>query len=218
MLFCCCWGFVHYIGRLTKKKLKVLSSICPCGVIDNGRFRKWATSWSRNHVMKYLCCRYSEFSIYSPSLRRRPIRASVIHLLFFRVLIRIIVIAASWEEPRPSSPQSPSPAPPGYHWSNPWIDRKWNHSSMSWLWLGVPTQLDMPKTSPQGEGQTLVLYHTGPVDQFSLTLRAEGFSSAPRAPPSESLSSPAWIMEALKCDWTWNNLNYGSCLSIYRSH
>lgn len=113
------------------------------------------------------------------------------HLLFFRVLIRITVIAASREEPRPSSPQSPSPAPPGYHWSNPWIDRKWNHSSMSWLWLGVSTQLDMPKTSPQGEGQTLILYHTGPLDRFPLTLRAEGFSSAPRAPPSESLSSPA---------------------------
>lgn len=132
----------------------------------------------------------SEFSIYSPSLRRRPIRASVIHLLFFRVLIRIMVIAASREEPRPSSPQPPPPAPPGYHWSNPWIDRKLNHSSMSWLWLWVSTQLDMPKTSPQGKGQTLILYHTGPVDQFPLTLRAEGFSSASRAPPSESLSSP----------------------------
>lgn len=146
-----------------------MSSICPRRVIDNGSFCKWATSWSRNHVMKCLCCRISEFSIYSPSLRRRPIRASVIHLLFFRVLIRIMVIAASREEPRPSSPQSPSPAPPGYHWSNPWIDRKWNHSSMSWLWLGVSTQLDMPKTSPQGEGQTLILYHTGPVDQIPLT-------------------------------------------------
>lgn len=156
---------------------------------------------------------------YQNFLSIHHLRASFIHLLFFRVLIWIMVIAASREEPRPSSPQSPSPAPPGYHWSNPWIDRKLNYSSMSWLWLWVSTQLDMPKTSPQGEGQTLILYHTGPgpVRSHSESRGILQCSQSASLRVTLFSSNLAWIMEALKCDWTRNNLNYGSCLSIYPS-